>query len=33
MSLLLHVTNGEKVETTKEHRFFVADCGFVGQAD
>jgi YD repeat-containing protein len=29
-TLLLHLTNGEKVETTKEHRFSVADQGFVG---
>jgi hypothetical protein len=29
-TLLLHLTNGEKVETTKGHRFFVADKGFVG---
>ena len=29
-TLLLHLTNGEKVETTKEHRFFVTGQGFTG---
>ena len=29
-TLLLYLTNGEKVETTKEHRFSVTGQGFVG---
>ncbi len=29
-TLLLRLTSGETIETTKEHRFFVADAGFVG---
>jgi hypothetical protein len=29
-TLVLQLTGGETVETTKEHRFFVADRGFVG---
>jgi len=29
-TLLLRLMNGEKVETTKEHRFFVAGQGFIG---
>jgi Pretoxin HINT domain len=29
-TLVLQLTGGEKVETTREHRFFVADRGFVG---
>lgn len=29
-TLFLHLTNGKRIETTKEHRFFVAERGFVG---